>query len=266
MRFNPSAASMFNQGDNGMQKTRATTLQQKFGFQDPDLTSPAHDAMMVWLDQNVESILLKRYPVSLAQDEIDAYLAKFRFRIEGEIQTAQADLKWQMDFAREQQAIQDKNQRDREMRGEKPSLFVHDYSRAVNERSDKLMRLQSLYDSWLPGDPPSITTRISRKIWESPVMARNGFLVGFIDMKVVVERNAVGMELGKWRESDFYSDPVKDVYLFEIKPTIQSAGELIRQIRMYQQYQQGIYTVVSPDSRFESVLAGQGIKFLKVTI
>lgn len=29
------------------QKTRATTLQQKFGFQDNDLSTPAHDALMV---------------------------------------------------------------------------------------------------------------------------------------------------------------------------------------------------------------------------
>jgi hypothetical protein len=54
-----------------------------------------------------------------------------------------------------------------------------------------------------------------------------------------------------------------DDYLFEIKPSIPSVGELIRQIRMYQQYKPGKYIVVSPDDRFASVLSGQGIEFLK---
>lgn len=35
------------------------TLAEKFGFKDPDLTTPKHDAIMMWLDKNVLSICEK---------------------------------------------------------------------------------------------------------------------------------------------------------------------------------------------------------------
>ena len=48
---------------------------------------------------------------------------------------------------------------------------------------------------------------------------------------------------------------------FEVKATLPSAGELIRQIRMYQEYVQGEWVVVSPDDRHRSILESQGIRF-----
>jgi hypothetical protein len=50
---------------------------------------------------------------------------------------------------------------------------------------------------------------------------------------------------------------------FEVKTTIPSLGELIRQIRMYQEYENGIWVVVSPDDTHSSRLEKQGIKFIK---
>jgi hypothetical protein len=49
---------------------------------------------------------------------------------------------------------------------------------------------------------------------------------------------------------------------FEIKSSIPSIGELIRQIRMYQTYQKGRYVVVSPDARWERMLDSQRIGFI----
>jgi len=48
---------------------------------------------------------------------------------------------------------------------------------------------------------------------------------------------------------------------FEVKATLSSAGELIRQIRMYQEYVQGEWVVVSPDNRHRGLLESQGILF-----
>jgi hypothetical protein len=36
-----------------LSKPKATTLQQRFGFADPDLTTASHDAIMSWLDQAI---------------------------------------------------------------------------------------------------------------------------------------------------------------------------------------------------------------------
>jgi hypothetical protein len=38
------------------EKTRTTTLQTRFGFSDEELKTPAHDAIMVWLDINMMKI------------------------------------------------------------------------------------------------------------------------------------------------------------------------------------------------------------------
>ena len=36
-----------------MAKPRATTIQQKFGFADTDLKKPAHDDMIIWLENKL---------------------------------------------------------------------------------------------------------------------------------------------------------------------------------------------------------------------
>jgi hypothetical protein len=51
-------------------KNRAKTLQEKFGFKDDDLKTPAHDAIMLWLDINIEQIALKRFKTYWTDDEI----------------------------------------------------------------------------------------------------------------------------------------------------------------------------------------------------
>lgn len=49
---------------------------------------------------------------------------------------------------------------------------------------------------------------------------------------------------------------------FEVKTKIQSLGELIRQIRFYEEYKKGKYFVVSPESQYASLLNEQGIGFV----
>ena len=43
-------------------KRRAKTLQEKLGFKDDDLGTPAHDAIMFWLDANMHQIVSKLFP------------------------------------------------------------------------------------------------------------------------------------------------------------------------------------------------------------
>lgn len=59
--------------------------------------------------------------------------------------------------------------------------------------------------------------------------------------------------------------------MFEVKTSIKSIGEVIRQIQLYKTYFQ-IYTnriyefiIVSPDDRYIDILKSQGIGFLKCT-
>lgn len=233
----------------GNQKVRATTLQQKFGFQDDDLRTPAHDSLMVWLDQYVDSAVAGWYPAALTEDETNHLLVEAKQENEKRLHDV------------EKRMLDDRAWLDKH-----GSSIVTGITASIEKKyQDSLAeyeRMKTYCESWNPGPPPNRTIRIV-KTWESPVMARNDFMVGFIDMKVTVQHSDVRIEGGKWIESNPICIRSKDEYLFEIKPTIQSVGELIRQIRMYQQYQEGDYMVVSPDDRFASILNAQGIGFLK---
>lgn len=87
----------------------------------------------------------------------------------------------------------------------------------------------------------------TRKVWEYPVMSgvSKQYCIGFVDMLIHCD--------GIWCD-----------VAVEIKTSIPSLGELIRQIRMYQQYLKKIpFVIISPDDRFQSALESQGIKFYK---
>lgn len=136
--------------------------------------------------------------------------------------------------------------------------------RMASEMSDLV---KDSVGQWAPGDLPPRTVSIVSKVWESPVMSGK-YMVGFIDMKVDVKQSALTYTIPR-RSQEFpeWSAYLTDwFYLFEVKPSIPSVGEVIRQIRMYKQYQPGTYVVVSPDDRCAVTLKGQGIEFLKAAL
>lgn len=120
------------------------------------------------------------------------------------------------------------------------------------------------------GEPPPRELKILKKIWESPIVTQNGFAVGFADMEVIV---SIPKELDwlHWERKEpeksglieWHCKENKESVIFEAKTSIRSVGELIRQIRLYQEYRKGHYIVVSSDDRFAEVLRGQGIQFVK---
>ena len=120
------------------------------------------------------------------------------------------------------------------------------------------------------GEPPPMKLKILEKIWESPIVTKNGFAVGFADMEAIVippgRLSCSWNERHDPQESDlpcWTCDANKESVIFEAKTSIRSVGELIRQIRLYQEYRKGHYIVVSPDDKFANVLRGQDIHFLK---
>jgi hypothetical protein len=44
--------------------SKPETLQQRFGFMDDDRKTPKHDEIMLWLDQNLQSVLESIYNCS----------------------------------------------------------------------------------------------------------------------------------------------------------------------------------------------------------
>jgi len=122
------------------------------------------------------------------------------------------------------------------------------------------------------GDIPILSFKpvvIKNKQWELPVMS-NKYLIGFIDMAVIFEINGMGLSApvgqktarwGTWR--------INRAVAFEVKSYIPSIGEVIRQVRTYQQYEPSLsyheidkFFVVCPDHSFAKILEAQGIGFI----
>jgi hypothetical protein len=118
------------------------------------------------------------------------------------------------------------------------------------------------------GEPPPRKLVIESKIWEYPIVTKTGFAVGFADMAVMVRvpRNLTFCTFASGPQQgavEWHVEMSDERVFFEAKTSIRSVGELIRQIRLYQEYLKGHYIVVSPDERFAEVLRGQRIHFLK---
>ncbi|WP_295427010.1 hypothetical protein [uncultured Thiodictyon sp.] len=134
-------------------------------------------------------------------------------------------------------------------------------------------QLQS-FESWDGlGDPPEYKPmQILQKKWEQPITSGK-FIVGFLDMYVeastmdisfignqnhsVADSSIELLEVPCWTLSHRQAFHLS----FEVKTTIPNLGELLRQIRLYQQYTRpGMhYVVVSPDDADSALLKDQGI-------
>lgn len=193
----------------GSVNNRPQTIAQRFGFQDPDLSSPKHDKLIIWLDREMTTIV----------DEI----------------LERPDRKY----------------------------YANQYS--TFPLSPKELEKYDITNIGEYPDRDEEKLQI-KKVWEYPIL-NGSYTVGFCDM--CVRAAAV------WKGKDIvfnYNNRIEkadDVhyeasFYFEVKPTIPSLGELIRQIRMYQNYtQEGKWFVVSPDTRFKSLIEAQGIGFIE---
>jgi hypothetical protein len=117
------------------------------------------------------------------------------------------------------------------------------------------------------GAPPEVPpVKVISRTWESPVLDRS-FTIGFIDVlmrvsapELTIQERGGTNDLPEWivvRETANIA--------FEVKTTIPSLGELIRQIRLYETYLKDDryrFCVVSPEARWAEPLKGQHIDFL----
>jgi hypothetical protein len=204
---------------------KAKTLQERFGFSDPDLKTPKHDAIMMWLDRNIEHVL-KRLDVP----------------------------QWKYGWTLNEQGTHYRN------------MFEEAATKMAAD-----MKIQIATELNLPEYPQ----RKIGKIWEVPILDRT-YTIGFADMRVLwtdqevrlhfdVCLNGINKEL-KYVDSEVCTlEHWYQSAFFEVKPSIPSVGELIRQLRMYRTYTgDAKWFVVSPDNRFESIIKDQGFGFVLV--
>lgn len=200
-------------------QTKAQTMAQKFGFMDPDLTTPKHDTIMLWLDGELEKkAATKTYRNHPSHN-------------------------WGWD----------------------------DSESALHAGLPQLLQDGKLI---VPLETPIQILR--RKVWEVPILDRT-YTIGFADMLAHYEDRCLSTSATIKALASANQDQPVEVKTshynirrryFEVKPSITSLGEVIRQIRMYQTYtaREGNveWWIVSPDTRFRAQIEAQGIKFLEV--
>jgi len=170
-----------------VEKMRASTLQQKFGFRDADLTTPEHDQIMIWLHNNCKTIC----------DQ------------------------WCPNWPRETVA------------------WAKEWGIA------------------LPDWPGVVVDTVQ---WEHPVMSKQ-FMVGFIDLRATISLPQCHVFDGKIEVTTRRSH-----ICFEVKSSIPSLGELVRQINMYRaydDYKEDYFVVVCPDDSWAKQLRTLKIGYVK---
>lgn len=190
-------------------KPKAKTMAERMGFVDGDLSTPEHDAIMLWLDGNADRLA---------------------------------------------------------------ATFVN-YSQSY-KRTVERARLES--KEKLQGYPlyPEGGVEVIRKTWEYCVKDKRDFTVGFVDMlfeldvlaRVNWKRQPDDTFIWEWKKPTSGSGHIFQI-IVEVKPKIESLGELIRQIRLYESHcSNADFFVCSPDDRFRSSLGDQRIGFIKAEL
>ncbi len=294
-----------------MTAPKAKTLQARFGFSDPELTTPKHDQIMLWLDANIDQVLADVFKpeYSVATCAVDDWkmgywykkssydehftvyfnkesLTKAYQHYSQELETDQAKLSrikpvgevWQIGRAREkieeygasadlvanlEQAIsKDKARFEKE---------TNDATQNIEKTKGKISALRSFASTTLE-QPLEWACKSISKVWEKPILSNNyksTYTIGFVDMVVRYSTPShIARYNTKTESVDFVveqSDAQELTAYFEVKPSVPSLGEVIRQVRMYQTHTgDASWFIVSPDDRFAEQLRDQGIGFVKV--
>ena len=142
-------------------KPKSTTLSERFGFQDGELSTPKHDEIMMWLDGAVEEIFKHSGP------------------------TNPEDVKWVREEAWKEAVHR------------YPSHYKNygAYIGGSPERTALGIPDEGRRAPWPPPlseeDPPPTIFEVASKVWEKPITAQNGFMIGFIDMFIEVGKRPI---------------------------------------------------------------------------
>jgi hypothetical protein len=243
-------------------KPKAKTIQERLGFQDDELATPKHDEIMLWVDENIESVLSELLPEHWTEREIRSH----------QEQVERARATWR-ERCISGQGVGAEDARNLTL------LTAEKQHWKLNGNAHKVSECESRLDAYFhamaqkfpdPGPVPSRPPwQVRGKKWELPIRS-GSYVVGVVDFCVFLDMGSVwldGIEDKALFRTAWKISRDRGTLLFEIKPAIRSLGELIRQINIYRTYEQeSRFVVVSPDDRFRSNLESQGISFVKYSV
>ena len=211
-------------------------------FPDEDIKQPKHDDIMFWLDKNINSITEEILP-----KDISKYINKYdKENINNKINQAKEYFR----------RIGTEESMENIKKLDNLNLFNKEYIRTV-------------------------PVNIELKKWEFPVTIgeeKYKRIIGFVDMLIGFDFPTAPYLRGIVEERE-YAEIVKctlekticlnfqskyKTIAFEVKTTIDSVGELIRQINYYRNVlKETIFVVVSENDKYKDILKDQKIGFIK---
>lgn len=216
---------------------------------DEDLSTPVHDAIMMWLDANIADVL----PGAVAQT------GKWRFAGTGWSEREVAEAK--------EACSRHWGVADNAVRAAMAAGVIGPEPRSEAPWSERRQRIDSASrwtrqqgEALMGTAPPDPGDAVGKRTWEFPVARSGGFIIGYIDLAVETLRPFLDCHEGRLSVSYMTRGTVH----FEVKSRIRSVGEVIRQIRAYETVLgAGTCVVVCPDDRFAETIKGQRIAFVK---
>lgn len=248
-----------------MAAPKATTLQQRMGFSDPDLKSPQHDALMLALDMNIEAIIDSILPPLVGEWKYEqSGFKELKDKLNSDYWTRRREVELKMTNEIWEQV-------KRPLNGEEWAKINAEVERIMEPETPDIEAISARELAAARAAADAATPDLSRKIakkWEVPIttgQSNNPFTVGFADMRVTVTEPDVCL-LYPGGGFAFHWGRHHRIFYFEVKPTIASVGEVMRQIRHYETYTADArWFIASPDVRFKSVFEGQNIGFVDLT-
>jgi hypothetical protein len=267
----------------GRQKSR--TLIEQLGFQDPDLRSPAHDALVLWIAEHIqewaEIAFDPRKDLVKCQKQARAGLEK-QFSLEKQFKCLEGHIQAELEELHKTEPQQicgvSVCETDQQVQAR-----LTQHRSLLRKHTQAALAIEALQNSnlSLPDAPPG-PIQIKTQL-EVPIKTSREFIVGYVDVVAQVRYPELFVSNLAWRYRQIngtdgtlalaFRDEYMSVYL-EAKPTIPSLGELLRQIRTYQEYVPKQYSssvesrfvVVSPDVRYRKAIEDQGVEFWACTL
>lgn len=267
---------------------KPATMSQRLGFQDPDLTTPEHDAMVFWTKK-----YLKNYCAKIVREKpdlsIEGLTKKVNYLEEKFIKlnrksTYSADEVQDFESFGKKINIFNQNERHTLNRCVSYGTVFHEWFKLILDLLPERFKLlyQILEKDWCIEFDKDQCSDITL---EKPIEKESGYknsyssILGYADIYAKSRKGHVCFTnsddglfgitsyLTDYDEADrtTLSDGKLLAYV-EVKPRIQSFGELLRQIRTYETVTgKGNWYVACPDTRFKDDLEDEGVKFIQIT-
>jgi len=218
-----------------MNKINSKTLIERLGFNDKDLTTPEHDKMLLYLNQNWKDILVSLSIISIPSSII--LMCPNRDYRDCEISSQNTYSKKKCDWSWEKNSCS----------------FTSDLKSMQEELNEirQIIRKRQI-------EKISMIPFISGIVTIEKAIMSNQFNVGFIDFSV----EKVKFSIPEEKQRQYFHIAMGDIdqpLYFEIKPKIKSIGETMRQINMYRSHTPGIYIIMTKTKGMKELFKEQDV-------